>query len=141
LTQEVIVMTAQELAVKQKQEVAEKDDVRQGRFFQPYVDISEDDAALWVHADVPGVDPAKITIELHNDILTIQGEVNLDEYEGLSPVYSEYNVGHFSRRFRLPTREQFDAERVNARYDDGVLEVQVPKAEKARPRRIEVQTS
>lgn len=133
-------MTAQELAVKEKQEVAEKDDVRQGRFYQPYVDISEDETSLWFHADMPGVDPDRLSIELHNDVLTIQGEVNLGEYEGLSPVYTEYNVGHYSRRFRLPTRGHFDAEHVSARYEDGVLIVQVPKAEKARPRRIQVQT-
>lgn len=131
----------QELAVKQKQEVNEKDDVRQGRFYQPYVDVTEDEEALWFHADMPGVDPSKISIEFHNDVLAIQGEVNLQEYEGLSPAYTEYNVGHYLRRFRLSGREHFDAERISARYEDGVLEVQVPKAEKAKPRRIPVQVS
>lgn len=134
-------MTAQELAVKQKQEVAEKDDVREGRFYQPYVDVSEDEGAIRFHADMPGVDPNKLSIELHHDVLTIQGEVDLSEYEGLSPVYTEYNVGHYSRRFRLPTREHFDAERVSARFEDGVLTVEVPKAETARPRRIQVQAN
>ncbi len=131
-------MTAQELEVKQKQEVADKEGVRQGRYFQPDVDIFEDENALRIHADVPGVTPDRVSVELRNDVLTIQGEVDLGAYDGLKPVYAEYNVGHYLRRFRLPSRDHYDPEKVSARLDNGVLEVELLKSEARRPRRIEV---
>lgn len=133
-------MTAHELEAKGKQEIADKDDVQQGRYYQPDVDIYEGEAALRIYADMPGVTPDKVSIELHNDILTIQGQVELSEYDGLQPRYSEYNVGHYSRRFRLSQRERYDGEHIKARLENGVLEVELPRAEKAKPRRIQITT-
>lgn len=131
-------MTAQELAVKQKQEVSDQDELRQGRYFQPYVDITEDEHALRIHADVPGADPNHVNVELHDGVLTIQAEVGLDEYKDLAPTYSEYNVGHYRRRFRLADRSHYDADKVAARLENGVLAVELPKAEAVKPRRIPV---
>jgi len=68
----------------------------------------------------------------------LQGEVLLDDYKGLTPVYTEYNVGHYSRRFTLSEDIQIDPDRITARMSDGVLELQVPKVERAKPRRITV---
>lgn len=133
-------MTAQELEAKGKQEVADKDEVRQGRYYQPDVDIFEDETALRIYADMPGVTPERVSIELHNDVLSIQGQVDLSEYDGLQPRYSEYNVGHYSRRFRLSQRERYDGERIAARLENGVLSVELPRAEKAKPRRIQITT-
>jgi HSP20 family molecular chaperone IbpA len=109
---------------------------RPGRTYLPSVDISESEGALWLWADVPGVDENSLDIRLDNDQLTIEGRVSLDEYENLSPVYTEYNVGNFVRTFRVS--ESIDAERIQASVKNGVLELQLPKAEKARPRRIAV---
>lgn len=131
-------MTAQELEVKQKQEVAEKEDVRPGRYYQPDVDIFEDEGRLLIHADMPGAAAERISVELRDGVLTVKGEVDLAAYDGLTPMYAEYNVGHYLRRFRLPTEDVYEAEKVAARFENGVLEVALPKSERSRPRRIEV---
>jgi HSP20 family molecular chaperone IbpA len=131
-------MTAQELTPKEKQELQEPTKTRPGRYYVPDVDIYEDENTLWLWADMPGVDQEKVSIELHDNVLTLQGEVLLDDYKGLTPIYTEYNVGHYSRRFTLSENIQTDRDRITARISDGVLELQVPKVERAKPRRITV---
>lgn len=131
-------MTSQELTPKEKQEVQGTEQVRPGRYYVPDVDISEDADGLWLRADMPGVEPDKVSVELEEGLLTILGEVSLQPYEGLTPVYSEYRVGNFLRRFNMPQSYQYDAERIAAKLVDGVLEVHIPKAEQAKPRRVPV---
>jgi HSP20 family protein len=131
-------MTTQELTPKEKQEVQEPTKTRPGRYFVPDVDIYEDDNTLWLWADMPGVAQDKVSVDLDENMLTMQGEVSLDDYKGLSPLYTEYNVGHFWRRFTLPHESEFDRARITARISDGVLELQIPKAERAKPRKITV---
>ena len=131
-------MTAQELTPKEKQELQEPTKTRPGRYYVPDVDIYEDENTLWLWADMPGVAQEKVSIDLHDNVLTLQGEVLLDDYKGLTPVYTEYNVGHYSRRFTLSGDIQIDLDRITARMSDGVLELQVPKVERAKPRRITV---
>jgi HSP20 family molecular chaperone IbpA len=104
------------------------------------VDIWEDEDGLTLRADMPGATPEKVSVELEENNLVIEGEVDLAEYQDMSPVYTEYNVGHFQRRFNIPQAGRYDAERVQARHTDGVLEVIVPHAEAAKPRRITVST-
>lgn len=128
----------QELAKKEKQEVKGQEQVRPGRFYVPPVDIWEDEDGLTLRADMPGVDPQHVTVELNDGVLSVQGEVALADYEGLSPAYTEYNVGHFQRRFTVPNGGRYEREKVQARMTDGVLEVTVPRSEAARPRRITV---
>ena len=135
-------MTANELPAKEKKEVAGQDQqTRPGRYFAPDVDIREDDGALWLWADIPGVKQESISVDLDDDTLTIRGDVNLEGYEGLSPVYTEYNVGNFIRRFTLPSTSRFDIARISARLSAGVLTVEVPKSEQARQRRIPVRAA
>lgn len=133
-------MTAQELAAKDKQEVEGEEKTRPGRYYVPEVDIYEDETGLSLVADMPGVDQSSVSVDLHDDVLTIQGEVGLTHYEGLAPIYTEYNVGHFSRRFALPESSHFDRDKITARIADGTLHVRLPKAERAQPRRIQVQS-
>jgi HSP20 family protein len=128
----------QELTTKEKQEVKEQEQVQPGRFYVPAVDIWEDEDGLSLRADMPGVDPERVTVELNDDVLSLQGEVALSDYEGLSPAYTEYNVGHFQRRFTIPNGGRYDREKVHARLADGVLEVTVPRSEATKPRRITV---
>ena len=128
----------QELQKKEKQEVEGQEQVRPGRFYVSAVDIWEDEDGLTLRADMPGVDPERVTVELNADVLSLQGEVALSDYEGLVPAYTEYNVGHFQRRFTVPNGGRYDREKVQARMTDGVLEVTVPRSEAARPRRITV---
>ena len=107
-----------------------------GRTYTPSVDISESEESLWLWADVPGVDENSIDVQLENNQLTIEGRVSLDEYPDLTPVYTEYQVGNFVRSFRVS--ESIDMDRIKAIVRNGVLELELPKAEQARPRRIAV---
>jgi HSP20 family protein len=131
-------MTEQELTPKEKQEVSEKEQTRPGRYFLPDTDIYEDEHNLWLAADMPGVDQSNVEVELDDNVLTLHGRVDLDGYAGLTPTYTEYNVGHYLRRFTLADASIFERNRINARMVNGVLEVQIPKAEKAKVRRIPV---
>jgi HSP20 family protein len=131
-------MANDELSPKTKQEVQETNQTKPGRYYSPDVDIREDEDSLWLWADVPGVRPGSISVDLENDTLTIQGDVDLADYEGLTPVYTEYNVGNFLRHFTLASSSRFDVEGITARVANGVLSVQIPKAKHARQRRIPV---
>ena len=134
-------MSEQELTPKEKQELTEKEQTRPGRYYVPDVDICEDKDALWLWADMPGVDQDNVEVELHDNVLSLAGRVSLKEYDGLTARYTEYNVGHYFRRFTLADAARFDAEKVTARITNGTLELRLPKGEKAKPRRIAVTTS
>lgn len=107
-----------------------------GETYEPTVDIWESDGALVLQADVPGVKKDDVEINLDKDVLTISGRVALDEYDGLRPVYSEFGVGNFFRRFSLG--ETIDQAKIAADMAEGVLTVTLPKKEKAQPRKITV---
>jgi len=133
-------MAAQEMETRAKQEVQHQDKSREqtrpGRYFLPEVDIFESEEGLRLWADMPGVDEKDVEVTLKNGMLTIEGVVSLDMYRNLFPVYTEYNVGNYYRQFVV--NEDIDNARIGARIRNGVLEVSLPKAEAARPRRIEV---
>jgi HSP20 family protein len=107
-----------------------------GETYQFVVDIWENEQALTLQADLPGVSKDEVEINLDKDVLTIGGRVGVGEYEGLRPLYSEYNVGNFFRRFTLG--ETIDQGKISADMDDGVLTVTLPKRESAQPRRIKI---
>lgn len=132
---------ANEITPREKQEVSGGEQVRPGRCYVPDVDITENAEGLRLYADMPGVEPGSVHVELYDDVLTIRGDVNLTSYEGLKPIYSEYRVGPFQRRFTLADPHRYDADHVEAKFVDGVLDVFVPRAEKAKPRRIEIATA
>lgn len=128
-------MTSQEISVKPKQEVTEEQ-TRPGRVYQPDVDIYETKESLWLEADMPGVDERTVQVNLNDGVLTIEGEVSLEDYQSISPVYSEYRVGHYRRRFSVSS--DIDGERIQGKLTHGVLHLELPKAEKAKPRQIQV---
>lgn len=134
-------MTTHEISPKEKQELTEKTPTYTGRYYVPEVDIFEDEAELKLWADLPGVDQSSVGVELHDDQLTIHGKVSLNDYSGLSPLSSEYNVGHYLRRFNLVDAASFDAEKISAKMTNGVLELTLPKAERAKRRRIPIATN
>nr|VFK01306.1 MAG: HSP20 family protein [Candidatus Kentron sp. H]VFK01321.1 MAG: HSP20 family protein [Candidatus Kentron sp. H]VFK04936.1 MAG: HSP20 family protein [Candidatus Kentron sp. H] len=107
-----------------------------GRFYAPDTDIYETDNTLLMTMDLPGVEKENLEINLEKDILSVEGRVALTDYDGLEPVYTEYNVGHFARTFRLS--KQVDQEKITAHVDDGVLTLHLQKAKESLPRRIEV---
>ena len=105
--------------------------------WRPAVDIKEEANRFVIMADLPGVDPGDIEITMENGVLSIKGERKSeirDEKEGYKRV--ERVSGTFYRRFSLP--DSADAERIEAKGKDGVLEVSLPKHEKVQPRRIAV---
>ena len=128
----------QQLTPKEKQEVQNQEQTRPGRSYVPAVDIWEDAEGLRLRADVPGVNPAHVSVELDDDLLSFESHVDLSDYAGLTPVYTEYNVGHFKRRFTIPAGARYDCDAVQARVTDGVLEIVMPRAEAAKPQRIAV---
>lgn len=130
-------MTAQELSAKTKQELKGTEGTRPGRWYVPDIDIYETADALWLWADMPGVDEKSIEIGLNEGVLSLEGSVAVAEYEGLRPAYTEYNVGNFSRR--LSVSDAIDAENITARVKDGVLELKLPKSERLKARKIPVQ--
>ena len=104
------------------------------------LDVEEDDEGLTFKADLPGLDPKNLTIEAKGGVLTIQGERTAEKEEE-NKIYHRYErtYGSFCRSFNLP--KNVDAEKIEAKYKDGVLTVKVPKVEEAKPRKIEVEAS
>ena len=132
-------MTPQELSVRPKQELAGEERTRPGRTYVPDIDICETPDALWLWADLPGVDEKSVTLKLAHGVFSIEGKVAVQDYENLKPMYTEYNVGHFARSFSIS--DDIDGDRIKARMTNGVLEVELPKAERAKPRQIAVTAS
>lgn len=106
--------------------------------WSPSVDISENEKAFTLHADIPGVDPKDIEISMEKGVLTIKGErhsENVAESENYRRV--ERQSGQFYRRFTLP--DSADADNIAAKSEHGVLTVTIPKQEVSVSRRIEIQ--
>jgi HSP20 family protein len=129
--------SSQELSVRDKKELLSKEEKTvPGRYYIPYADIHETDEALSVVMEVPGVERKDVTVALENDVLRVDGQIDFSKYDGLEPVYTEYNVGHYTRSFTLSNK--IDQERISAQLDDGVLTLTLPKAKEAQPRRISI---
>ena len=127
----------QELQVQQKREVDKKpESTTPGRRYLPVTDIFETQDALKVILEMPGVGKDGIEVRVENDVLTIDGQVDFSKYQGLVPVYTEYNVGNYARSFQLSN--QIDQDRISADLKDGVVTLVLPKAERAKPRKIKV---
>jgi HSP20 family protein len=125
----------QELAGREKRELATKEErTVPGRFYVPATDVYETADALTVVLEMPGVTRESVSIELKEDVLRVEARVDFAKYEGLEPVYTEYNVGHYTRSFTLS--DTVDRERIGAQLADGVLTLTLPKVAEAQPRRI-----
>jgi HSP20 family molecular chaperone IbpA len=127
----------QELAVRGKQELAAKEErTVPGRFYVPYTDVYETEEALTVVMEMPGVSREAVNIELKEDVLRVEARIDFSKYGGMEPVYTEYNVGHWTRSFTVS--DKVDRERIAATLEDGVLTLTLPKTPESRPRRISV---
>lgn len=108
--------------------------------WSPLVDISEDDKGYIVKAELPEMKKEEIKINVLDDVLSISGERKYEKEEkGKKYHRVERAYGSFMRSFTLP--EDADGSKVSAEYKDGVLNVRLPKSEKARPKSIEVKVS
>ena len=128
---------SQELQVQQKREVEKKTEgTIPARVFVPVTDIFETPEALTVVLEMPGVDRNSIEANVENDIVTIEGRIDFTKYEGMQPVYTEYNVGHYVRSYQISNK--IDQGKISAEMKDGVVTLVLPKAEQAKARRIKV---
>jgi HSP20 family protein len=111
---------------------------RPGPVYAPATDIFETDGSITVLADMPGVKAQDLTIDLRENVLTLTGPVSAPEKAGESDVLREYRTGTFFRQFTLS--ETIDQSKIDAKLVDGVLRLELPKVERAKPRQITVQT-
>jgi HSP20 family protein len=104
--------------------------------FTPPIDIYETEEGLVLHADLPGVSIESLELQVQDNKLTLFGRVVPAVPENAGIRYQEYEVGDFLRSFILS--DEVDHERISAKMSNGVLRVVLPKAARAEPRRIEV---
>ena len=119
-------------------EEARKEETRsQERYVTPAVDIYETLEGLVVKADLPGVAKDGLDLRVENNLLTIRGRAGHAAPGEL--LYREYELAHFFRQFEL--NDKVDQLKISAELKNGVLTLKLPKAEEAKPRRIEVHVS
>jgi HSP20 family protein len=130
-------MMDEELQLSEKQEVtAEGTELtREGIYFTPAVDICETDKELMIFADMPGVKPSGVDIELKKGVLSIEGKVPVAGQAG-EALLAEYRKGSYFRSFRVT--DSVDAGKIVASLSNGVLKVTLPKHERAVPRKIPI---
>ena len=128
---------SQALQSQEKKELVSKEETTVPvRYFVPTTDIFETEDALTVVMEVPGVDREAIDINLENDVLRIEAKIDPSKYDGMEPLYTEYNVGHFARSFTLSNK--IDRQQISAKLEDGVLTLTLKKVKEATPRRISI---
>jgi HSP20 family protein len=126
-----------ELQVQQKRELEKKQETTiPARIFLPTADIYETQDALSVILEMPGVTKDNVEVRVENDVLQVEGRVDLSKYRNLQPLYTEYNVGHYARSFQLSSK--IDQNKISAELRDGVLSLTLPKVEQAKPRTIQI---
>jgi len=112
---------------------------RPGPVYTPAVDIFETEHAITVLADMPGVEPADLTIDLRESVLTLTGRSSFTEGAKEGTILREHHAGTFRRQFTLS--EAIDQTKIDAQLFDGVLRLELPKVEKAKPRQISVRVN
>ncbi len=128
-----------ELKVREKQEMTSPaEQTTPGLVFTPAVDIFETEKEITLLADMPGVKADDLTIDLRDNTLTLTADTapvdNADENE----ILMEYETGRYYRQFTLG--EMVNQENIDAKLNDGVLRLTLPKVEKATPKKIAVKT-
>ena len=103
----------------------------------PAADIYESDNELIVNLDLPGVDPKLVDVRVENNVLSIRGERHFEQKQDRENYHRvERSYGTFTRSFTLSTF--VDADKIRAQYKNGVLSIMLPKAEAAKPKRIQI---
>lgn len=130
-------MTEKELQKTENKAATER--IRNVKTFVPHVDIYETKDSLFLIADMPGVDEKSVDIELEKNVLTINGRVDNGVLKDHSLLFSEYEVGDYERMFTLS--DEIDREKIQATVKDGVLRLELPKAEKIKPKKIAIKAA
>jgi HSP20 family molecular chaperone IbpA len=130
---------SKELKVREKQEVASPaEQTTPGLVFTPAVDIFETEKTITLLADMPGVKADDLTIDLRDNTLTLSAEVAAVDNGDAEELLVEYETGRYYRQFTLG--ELIDQTNIDAKLNDGVLRLTLPKVEKATPKKITVKT-
>lgn len=125
------------LKVKEKHEVSTPaEQTRPGLVFNPNVDIFETNTQITLLADIPGVGPEDLSIDLRDGTLTLSADIASVEGPDEEELLVEYETGKYFRQFSLS--EVIDQNKINAQLKDGVLRLTLSKVEKAKPRKIVV---
>jgi HSP20 family protein len=128
---------SKELKVREKQEVASSaEQTTPGLVFTPAVDIFETEKAITLLADIPGVKADDLTIDLRDNTLTLLADIAPDDDSNEENILLEYETGRYYRQFTLG--ELINQENIDAKLNDGVLRLTLPKVEKATPKKITV---
>jgi HSP20 family protein len=132
-----VMVERQELQVQKKRELETREETTvPARVYVPTADVYETADALSVILEMPGVDKSNVEVRVKDDVLSVEGRIDLSKYQGLQPLYTEYNIGHYARNFQLSSK--IDQNKISAEMKDGVLSLLLPKAEEAKPRTIRV---
>lgn len=122
--------------LQKTQNISATERIRNVKTFTPRVDIYEAKEALFLIADMPGVDEKTVDVELEKNVLTISGHVENGKVKDYNLVFSEYEVGDYERAFTLS--DEIDREKIKATVKQGVLRLELPKAEKVKPKKIAI---
>ncbi|MEW6670294.1 MAG: Hsp20/alpha crystallin family protein [Thermodesulfobacteriota bacterium] len=132
--------TGKELQAKQKTEVnASAEQTAPGAVFVPAVDIFESEKEITLLADLPGVKADDLKIDLRDNVLTLSGEIAPIEGPDEKDIFIEYETGKYYRQFSLS--EVINQNKIDARLEDGVLRLVLPKSEKVVPKKITVKAA
>ena len=123
-----------ETTVPTKREESVPSTREEGRTLSPPVDIFENEEGLVVVADLPGVDKKDVDVRVEDNLLTIKAKTN--EISSVEPQYREYQLLDFLRQFQLG--DAVDQDRIKAELKHGVLIINLPKKEQAKPKQITV---
>ena len=122
--------------LQKTQNISATERIRNVKTFVPRVDIYETQDAIVLIADMPGVDERTVDVELEKNILTITGRVENGKVKDHNLMFSEYEVGDYERTFTLS--DEIDRDKIKAIVKQGVLRLELPKAEKAKPKKIAI---
>ena len=110
--------------------------------FRPDVDIIETADAIVLYADMPGAEPENLSVNFERGLLSVSAKINARTdspgNQACNHLLREYGVGNYERSFKV--NENIDSTRIEAEYTDGVLVLRLPKAEAAKPRKIQIKT-
>jgi len=109
----------------------------QQRWVVPPVDVFEDESSITLLADLPGVAREQLHVRVDGENLVLEATANTAGPENMQLVYGELQCPAYRRQFTLS--RELDTQRIDAQLRDGVLRLTIPKAEEAKPRRIQVQ--
>jgi HSP20 family molecular chaperone IbpA len=128
---------SKELKVREKQEVASPaEQTTPGLVFTPAVDIFETEKEITLLADMPGAKADDLIIDLRDNTLTLTADITPDDDSNEENLLKEYETGRYYRQFTLG--ELINQENIDAKLNDGVLRLTLPKIEKAAPKKITV---